>query len=107
MNQINRMNFFEMHGINEIPSMRLNGNISINEQNTNIKSFKDTFGEMISEMNEVTNKPEQVAAAAMQGKADIHEVMSAIAQSELTVQAATTITGKILQTYEKIMQIQI
>ena len=28
-------------------------------------------------------------------------------KSELTVQAATTITGKILQTYEKIMQIQI
>ena len=107
MNQINRVNFFEMHGINEMPSMRLNGNISINEQDTNVKSFKETFSDMISEMNEITNKPEQVAAAAMQGKADIHEVMSAIAQSELTVQAATTITGKILQTYEKIMQIQI
>ena len=107
MNQINRVNFFEMHGINEMPSMRLNGNISINEQDTSVKSFKETFSDMISEMNEITNKPEQVAAAAMQGKADIHEVMSAIAQSELTVQAATTITGKILQTYEKIMQIQI
>ena len=106
MNQINRVNFFEMHGIDEMPTMRLNGNVSINSPE-NIKSFKDTFGEMISQMNEVTNKPEQVAAAAMQGKADIHEVMSAIAQSELTVQAATTITGKILQTYEKIMQIQI
>ncbi|MBR5303395.1 MAG: flagellar hook-basal body complex protein FliE [Candidatus Gastranaerophilales bacterium] len=107
MNKINKMNFFEMHGINEMPTMRLNGNISINSNDTNIKSFKDTFGEMISQMNEITNKPEQVAAAAMQGKADIHEVMSAIAQSELTVQAATTVTGKILQTYEKIMQIQI
>ena len=107
MNKINKMNFFEMHGINEMPMMRLNGNISINSNDTNIKSFKDTFGEMISQMNEITNKPEQVAAAAMQGKADIHEVMSAIAQSELTVQAATTVTGKILQTYEKIMQIQI
>ena len=107
MNQINRINFFETKGLDGIPSTNLNGNISINSQDTNIKSFKDTFGEMISQMNEVTNKPEQVAAAAMQGKADIHEVMSAIAQSELTVQAATTITGKILQTYEKIMQIQI
>ena len=107
MNQINRVNFFEMHGINEMPSMRLNGNISIDSNDANVKSFKDTFGEMISQMNEITNKPEQVAAAAMQGKADIHEVMSAIAQSELTVQAATTVTGKILQTYEKIMQIQI
>ncbi|MBQ4646783.1 MAG: flagellar hook-basal body complex protein FliE [Candidatus Gastranaerophilales bacterium] len=107
MNQLNKVNFFEMHGIKEMPSMRLNGNISINSEETNIKSFKETFGEMMSEINQITNKPEQVAAAAMQGKADIHEVMAAVAQSELTVQAATTITGKILQTYEKIMQIQI
>ena len=107
MNQINRVNFFEMNGINELPKMSLNGNISINSDEKNIPSFKETFGNMLNEMNEITNKPEQIASAAMQGKADIHEVMSAIAQSELTVQAATTITGKILQTYEKIMQIQI
>jgi flagellar hook-basal body complex protein FliE len=107
MNQINRVNFFEMHGIEKMPNMHLNGNISINSQDITTKSFKDTFGDMINQMNEITNKPEQLAHAAMQGKADIHEVMSAIAQSELTVQAATTVTGKILQTYEKIMQIQI
>ena len=107
MNQINRINFFEMNGIEELPKMGLNGNISINSNENNIPSFKETFGNMLSAINETTNKPQQVAAAAMQGKADIHEVMSAIAQSELTVQAATTITGKILQTYEKIMQIQI
>ena len=107
MNKINQVNFFQMHGIEGMQPMRLNGNISLNSDDTNVKSFKDTFCDMISEMNEVTKKPEELTQAAMQGKADIHEVMSAIAQSELTVQAATTITGKILQTYEKIMQIQI
>lgn len=107
MNQINRVNFFEMNGINELPQMNLNSNISINSSENNIPSFKETFGNMLNQINEVTAKPEQMTQAAMQGKADIHEVMAAIAQSELTVQAATTITGKILQTYEKIMQIQI
>ena len=107
MNKINQVNFFQMHGIEGMQPTRLNGNISLNSDDTNVKSFKDTFCDMISEMNEVTKKPEELTQAAMQGKADIHEVMSAIAQSELTVQAATTITGKILQTYEKIMQIQI
>lgn len=107
MNKINQVNFFEMKGINEMPQMRLNGEISIDSNDTNIKSFKDTFADMIGQMNEITNKPEEMTQAAMQGKADIHDVMAAIAQSELTVQAATTITGKILQTYEKIMQIQI
>ena len=107
MNHINQVNFFKMQNISEMPSMQLNGNISLNNEEMNVKTFKDVMGDMMTQINEVTNKPEQLTAAAMQGKADIHEVMSAIAQSELTVQAATTITGKILQTYEKIMQIQI
>lgn len=104
MDKINQVNFFKMKSIEPLS---LNGNISINSDDTNVKSFKDVVGDMMSQINEVTNKPEQLAQAAMQGKADIHEVMAAIAQSELTVQAATTVTGKILQTYEKIMQIQI
>lgn len=107
MNEISKVNFFKMNGIDEIPTMKLNGNISINADNQNVKSFKEVVGDMMSQINEVTNKPEQMVNAAMQGKADIHDVMAAVAQSELTVQAATTITGKILQTYEKIMQIQI
>ncbi len=104
MNNINKINFFRNQ---PQEMMKLNGNISLNSDETNIKSFKDTIGEMIVQMNETTNKPQELMKEAMQGNADIHDVMSAIAQSELTVQAATTITGKILQTYEKIMQIQI
>ncbi len=107
MNEISKVNFFKMNGIDEMPTMKLSGNISINSDNQNVKSFKEVVGDMMSQINEVTNKPEQMANNLMQGKADIHDVMAAIAQSELTVQAATTITGKILQTYEKIMQIQI
>ena len=107
MNKINQVNFFKMQDIEGLKPIKLNGNISLNSDETNVKSFKEVVGDMMASINEVTNKPEQMANAAMQGKADIHDVMASIAQSELTVQAATTITGKILQTYEKIMQIQI
>lgn len=106
MNSINKVEFYRK---NNIQPMNLSGEISVGEvsnQNT-IGSFKDTMQNMISQMNEITNKPEQLTIDAMQGRADIHDVMVAVAQSELTVQAATTITGKILQTYEKIMQITI
>ena len=86
----------------------LNGKISISSDSVSVgKNFKDVISDMISEMNEVTNKPAQLTKDAMLGKADVHDVMAAVAQSELTVQAAATVTGKILQTYEKIMQIQI
>ena len=104
MNNINKVNFFQHKSLDPI---QLNGNISINAEETKVDNFKDVLGNMISEMNEVTNKPEAMMKEAMLGRADIHDVMAAVAQSELTVQAATTITGKILQTYEKIMQIQI
>lgn len=104
MQSINRVNFFQQ---NNIQPLKLNGEISINSDDTKITSFKDTMAGMISEMNEITSKPAQITADAIQGKADLHDVMTAIAKSEMTVQSATTITGKILQTYEKIMQIQI
>ena len=103
MNKLNPVNFFEMK---KIEPMNLNGSISINTEEVNTKSFKDTIGDMILQLNETTNKPQELAKEAIKGNADIHDVMAAIAQSELTVQAATTVTGKILQTYEKIMQIQ-
>jgi len=104
MDKLNQVNFFKMKSVEP---MQLSGNITINSEDTNVKSFKDVVSDMMVQLNEVTNKPEKLTMDAMQGKADIHDVMAAIAQSELTVQAATTITGKILQTYEKIMQIQI
>lgn len=104
MNTINKLEFYQK---NNIQPMNLTGGISINEGVGNTSSFKDTMANMINEMNEITKQPEQLTQDAIQGKADIHDVMAAIAKSELTVQTATTVTGKILQTYEKIMQIQI
>ncbi len=102
MDKINQINIFNKSNIPQTT-----GGISFSDDTVQQKSFKDVVVDMMSELNEVTNKPQKLALDAMQGKADIHDVMSAIAQSELTVQAATTVTGKILQTYEKIMQIQI
>ncbi len=102
MDKINQVNFFKTNRLEP-----LEANISINSNDTNVKSFKNVVADMMQELNEVTNRPQQLTQDAMLGKADVHDVMAAIAQSEITVQAATTITGKILQTYEKIMQIQI
>ena len=102
MNNINKVNFYQK---NNIQPMSLSAEMSVEKSSGT--SFKDTMQNMISEMNEITNKPQELTKAAMEGKADVHDVMAAIAKSELTVQTATTVTGKILQTYEKIMQITI
>ncbi len=104
MDSINKLNFYQK---NKIQPSNIEGGISINEKTSSIGDFKNTLTKMINEMNETTNKPQELTQDLMQGKADIHDVMAAIAKSELTVQTATTVTSKILQTYEKIMQIQI
>ena len=38
---------------------------------------------------------------------DIHDVMTAMAKSEITVNIATTAVGKVIQAYDKVMQIQV
>ena len=38
---------------------------------------------------------------------DIHDVMTAMAKAEINVNVATQFTGKIIQTYDKIMQLQV
>ncbi len=100
--KIGQINFAKMNKMQPIE-----GSISINSSDIKVGNFKDVVIDMINEMNETTNKPQELLSDAMQGKADIHDVMAAVAKSELTVQAAATVTGKILQTYEKIMQITI
>ncbi|MBQ3818984.1 flagellar hook-basal body complex protein FliE, partial [bacterium] len=36
-----------------------------------------------------------------------HDVMTAMAKSEIAVNVATQLTGKVIQAYDKIMQIQV
>ena len=38
---------------------------------------------------------------------DVHDVMTAMSKAELSITIATTVTGKVIQAYDKIMQLQI
>ena len=53
--------------------------------------------------------PDNLLKDAMMGSenVDVHDVMTAMAKAELSVSVATTITGKVIQAYDKIMQLQI
>lgn len=69
--------------------------------------FKEILTDIAQQLNDNVNAPEQLAQDAMLGKADIHDVMAAVAKSEINVNIATRVLSKVVQTYEKIMQIQI
>ncbi|HNW25927.1 MAG TPA: flagellar hook-basal body complex protein FliE [Candidatus Gastranaerophilaceae bacterium] len=92
-------------GIQSMPSARLDELSAPGE----IKSFKGVMSGLVENLNQEINAPDQLLKDAMSGNGDvdIHDVMTAMAKAELSVNVATQITTKVIQAYDKIMQIQV
>ena len=87
-----------------MPSMRLD---KVNSENK-ISSFSQTIIDMTKNLNEVANAPDVAMQDMLTGNgADIHDVITAINKAEMSVNIATQITTKVVQAYEKIMNIQV
>lgn len=71
--------------------------------------FKAVFSGLVENFNTELNAPDNLLKDVMSGNSnvDIHDVMTAMAKSEITVNIATTAVGKVIQAYDKIMQIQV
>ena len=70
-------------------------------------NFKEVMGGLVEQLNTDLNAPDQLVQDLMMDKADIHDVMAAMQKSEIQLNIATTALGKVIQSYEKIMQISI
>ncbi|DAB05241.1 TPA: flagellar hook-basal body complex protein FliE, partial [Candidatus Gastranaerophilales bacterium HUM_14] len=53
--------------------------------------------------------PDNLLKDVMSGNknVDIHDVMTAMAKSEISVNIATQITGKVINAYDRVMQISV
>ncbi len=102
INLFERMEFSKLDAPGSIKSARLD---DIEKPETT--DFNGVLTGLVEQLNQTVNAPEQLTQDAMLGKADVHDVMAAVAKSEINVNIATTVVGKVVQTYEKIMQIQI
>ena len=71
--------------------------------------FKAVFSGLVENLNTELNEPDNMLKDVMSGSknVDIHDVMTAMAKSEISINVATQITGKVIQAYDKIMQIQV
>lgn len=71
--------------------------------------FSSVMSGLVENLNTSMSAPDNLLKDAMMGSenVDIHDVMTAIAKAEISVNVATTVTGKVIQAYDKIMQIQI
>ena len=71
--------------------------------------FKTVFAGMVDNLNQELNAPDELLKDVMSGNKniDVHDVMIAMSKSEISINVATTAVGKVIQAYDKIMQIQV
>lgn len=72
-------------------------------------SFKGVMSGLAQGLNQDLNAPDKLLKSAMAGDSnvDIHDVMTAMAKAEISVNVATQVTSKVIQAYDKIMQISV
>ena len=88
----------------DIPSARMN---RIEEPSTT--DFSAVMSGLVENLNATANAPDNLLKDVMMGSenVDIHDVMTAMSKAELSISVATTAVGKVVQAYDKIMQLQI
>ncbi len=67
------------------------------------KMVKNSVRESIADNKEA----EKLSMAAIAGKADISEVVTAVAEAELTVQAVVSIRDKVIEAYKQVIRMPI
>jgi flagellar hook-basal body complex protein FliE len=71
-------------------------------------NFKSTLGNMLNGINETVTAPDALMHNAMTtGSVDVHDVMVANAKAELVVNITAQVATKVVQAYDRILQIQI
>ena len=110
MNNIPKLNLF-----GHVEASKIDSGFNIPTPNLNKvdevqpESFKNVFSSLVNDVNHQMEKPDALLSDLMSGKpnVDVHDVMTAIAKAELGLTISTSITTKVIQSYEKIMQIQV
>ena len=71
--------------------------------------FKSVMSGLVENLNTTMDAPDNLLKDVMMGSenVDIHDVMVAMSKAEISVNVATTAVGKVIQAYDKIMQIQV
>jgi len=65
------------------------------------------LGDIAKDFAAVLGQGDTTAQAAMTGKADSHSLVTALAQSELAVEAAVTVRDKVVEAYQEILRMQV
>jgi len=71
------------------------------------QEFSDLLKAAVQEAADIGYKSERLTLAAAAGSADVNEVITAVAEAEVTLQAVTTVRDKVIQAYQEIIKMPI
>ncbi|WP_419797454.1 MAG: flagellar hook-basal body complex protein FliE [Terasakiella sp.] len=71
------------------------------------EDFSDLLKQAVREAADIGYKSEVMSLKAAAGQADVNEVVTAVAEAEVTLQAVTTVRDKVIQAYQEIIKMPI
>ena len=73
------------------------------------QDFKTVFSGLVENLNNDISAPDNLLKDVMMGNenVDIHDVMVAMSKSEISVNVATQLVGKVINAYDRISQMNI
>lgn len=71
------------------------------------KSFANMVGDALRNAVETGHAAEKMSAAALAGKADINEVVTAVTNAEVTLQSVLAVRDRVIQAYQDILRMPI
>ena len=88
----------------KMPSMRMERVESPDGAN-----FKQVFTGLMENLNQQMEAPDNLLKDVMSGNnnVDIHDVMTAMSKSEISINVATQMVGKVINAYDRISQISV
>lgn len=91
-------------GLGKMPSVRME---SVEVPET--QNFKQVFSGLVDNLNNQVNAPDNMLKDLMAGNknVDVHDVITALSKSEISVSVATQVVGKVITAYERISQISV
>jgi len=71
------------------------------------QSFTDLVKDNLSQAVDASKQSEKMSLLALQGKADLREVVNAVANAETALQTVVAVRDKVLNAYQEILKMSI
>ncbi|MGE4529556.1 MAG: flagellar hook-basal body complex protein FliE [Rhodospirillaceae bacterium] len=71
------------------------------------QAFADMIKDNLTEAVDAGKKSEQMSLLALQGKADLREVVNAVANAETALQTVVAVRDRVLSAYQEILKMSI